>query len=195
MIPVTDLRKGATFEINGVPYIVLEYNHIKMGRGGATIRITTRNLESGAVEEKTFNNGGTVSGISTRKRKLQYLYSADSAAFMDPQSFEQIEIPLKVLGTDIQYLKEGSTADVLFWSFGDAQDKDDRPLGVDLPPNVTLTVKECDPGVKGNSASNFYKPATLENGLNVKVPLFIKAGDKIRVDTRTTMYVERVSGK
>lgn len=187
MIPVTDLRKGATFEINGIPYIVLEYNHIKMGRGGATIRITTRNLESGAVEEKTFNNGGNVSGISTRKRKLQYLYSADTAAFMDPHTYEQIELPLKVLGTDVAYLKEGQAVDVLFW--------DDRPMGIELPPNVTLTVTECDPGVKGNSASNFYKPATFENGLTSKVPLFIKVGDKVRVDTRTGTYVERVTGK
>jgi elongation factor P len=188
MIPVTDLRKGTTFEQNGVPYIVLEYSHIKMGRGGATIRITTRNLETGAVEEKTFNNGGSVSPITTRKRALQYLYLGDgAAAFMDPMTYEQIEIPQKVLGNDLAYLKEGQKVDVLFW--------EERPMGIELPPNVTLTVTECDPGVKGNSASNFYKPATFENGLTSKVPLFIKVGDKVRVDTRTGAYVERVAGK
>lgn len=185
MIPVTELRKGTTYEQNGVPYIVIEYHHIKMGRGGAVIRITTRNLETGAVEEKTFNNGGSVSPINTRKRKLQYLYSTDSAMFMDPLNFEQVEVSLKVLGTDVAYLKEGQAVDVLFW--------DERPLGVELPPNIILIVSEADPGVKGNSATNLYKPATLENGLQVKVPLFIKVGDRIRVDTRTGQYVERAS--
>lgn len=191
MIPVTDLRKGVTFEINGAPYIVLEYSHVKMGRGGATIRVTTRNLVSGAVEEKTFNNGASVEPVHTTKRKLQYLYSGDTASFMDTQTYEQIEIDKKVLGSDLNYLKEGQTVDVLFWSFDGAQDKDDKPLGVELPPNLTLAVTQCDPGVRGNSATNIYKPATLENGLQVKVPLFIKVGDKIRVDTRTGQYVER----
>ena len=194
MVPVTDLRKGATFEINGVPFIVLEYNHIKMGRGGATIRITTRNLESGAVEEKTFNNGASVEPIRTSRRKLQYLYSdGASSTFMDPNTYEQVEIAQKVLGSDIAYLKEGQAVDVMFWSFAGDQDKDDRPLGVELPANVILTVTEADPGVKGNSASNFYKGAVLENGLQVKVPLFIKVGERIRVDTRTGAYVERAS--
>lgn len=193
MIPVTDLRKGVTFEISGTPYLVLEYSHVKMGRGGATIRVTTRNLVSGAVEEKTFNNGASVEPIRTNKRKLQYLYSGDTVSFMDPTTFEQIEVDKKVLGTDINYLKEGQAVNVLFWSFDGAQDKEDQALGVELPPNLTLEVTQCDPGVKGNSATNIYKPATLENGLQVKVPLFIKVGDKIRVDTRTGAYVERAS--
>src|SRR5687768_12086330 len=113
MIPVTDLRKGATFQINGVPYVVIEYNHIKMGRGGATIRVTVRNLETGAVEERTFNNGSSVDRINTIKRKLQYLYSSDAAFFMDPQTYEQVEVSLKVLGTDLAYLKEGQAVDVM----------------------------------------------------------------------------------
>lgn len=183
MIPVTDLKKGVTFEMDGAPYKVVEYNHIKMGRGGATIRVSLRNLASGGVEEKTFNNGATVSPINTIKRKLQYLYEADNAVFMDPKTYEQVEIEKKTLGSDLGYLKEGQQVDVLFW--------DEKPLGIELPPNVTLAIAETDPGVKGNSASNFYKSAKLENGLMVKVPLFIKVGEKVRVDTRTGQYVER----
>lgn len=185
MIPVTDLRKGTTFEINGVPYVVLEYNHIKMGRGGATIRVSTKNLKDGSVEEKTFNNGASVEPITTIKKKLQFLYGGVLSMFMDPRSFEQVEISKDVIGKDIDYLKEGQIIDVLFW--------DEKPLGVELPPNVILIVSEADPGVKGNSATNIYKSVKLENGLTVKAPLFIKVGDKIRVDTRTGAYVERVA--
>jgi elongation factor P len=186
MIPVTDLRKGATFQIDGMPYKVLEYNHIKMGRGGATIRVITRNLKTGAVETKSFNNGSSFERITTAKRKLQYLYSdGTNAAFMDPRTYDQQEISLQILGSDIAYLQEGQEIDVMFW--------DDQALGVELPPNVVLKVAEADPGVKGNSATNIYKQVKMENGLIVKAPLFIKPGDKLRVDTRTGEYVERAS--
>lgn len=185
MIPVTDLRKGTTFEQGNQPFKVLEYNHIKMGRGGATIRVSVRNLQSGTVEEKTYNNGASVFSINTVKRRLQYLYGADNAVFMDPKTYEQIEISRDVLGREMAFLKEGENVDVLFW--------EDKALGIELAPKVTLTVVEADPGIKGNSASNFYKPAKLENGLTVKVPLFIKVGDEVRVDTRTGEYVERAS--
>lgn len=183
MIPVTDLRKGVTFEMDGEPYKVLEYHHIKIGRGGATIRVTLRNLATGSQEEKTFNNGASVEPINAIKRRLQYLYEGDNAVFMDPKTYEQVEIEKEAIEQELSFLKEGQQVDVLFW--------DEKPLGIELPPNVTLTITETDPGVKGNSASNFYKPAKLENGLQVKVPLFIKVGDKVRVDTRTGQYVER----
>lgn len=183
MIPVTDLRKGVTFEMDGAPYKVLEYHHIKVGRGGATIRVSVRNLATGSQEEKTFNNGASVEPINTIKRRLQYLYEADDAVFMDPKTYEQVEIAKDALANELSFLKEGQQVDVSFW--------DEKPLGVELPPNVTLAVTEADPGVKGNSTSNFYKPAKLENGLQVKVPLFVKVGDRVRVDTRTGAYVER----
>ena len=102
---------------------------------------------------------------------------------MDPVSYEQIEVPLSILGTDIYYVKEGGETDILFWG--------DRAMSVDLPPKVTLKVIDCDPGVKGNSASNFLKSAKLENGLDVKVPLFIEVGEKLKIDTRSGEYVER----
>ncbi len=188
MIPVTELRSGATFEISGTPYQVTKYEHVKVGRGNATIRITGRNLRTGGSEEKTFNSGATVEPILTTKRQLQYLY-ADSANafFMDPKTYEQVEVGKKVLGEAVSFLQEGQAVSVLFW--------EDDALSVDIPPSVVLKVSETGPGVKGNSATNIYKPATLENGLAVKVPLFINIGDKVKVDTRTGEYAERVSNK
>lgn len=184
MIPVTELRAGRTFQIDGTPYLVLKYTHKKLGRGGAIVRVSARNLKNGAIEEKTFGSGSTVERITTAKRKLQYLYQdADSAFFMDPKTYEQVEIAKKVLGTSLEFLKEGQGADVLFW--------DETALSVEIAPKVTLAVSETGPGIKGNSATNIYKPATLENGLKIKVPLFIKAGDRVVVDTRTGEYVER----
>jgi elongation factor P len=184
MINSTDLRAGVAFLQNGKPYQVIKYSLIKMGRGGAVVKVAARNLESGSIEEKSFSSNVTVDEVSTSKKRLQYLYKdSASATFMDPKTYEQIEIPLGVLANDIQYLKEGESVDVLLW--------DEKPLSVILSPSVILEVTECDPGVKGNSATNIYKPATLENGLKLKVPLFIKVGDKIKVDTRNGEYVER----
>ena len=110
---------------------------------------------------------------------------------MDPKTYEQVEVSRKVVGEQLAFLREGQEVDLLFWSGGEGGEKDE-PFGVDLPPKVTLAVIETDPGVKGNSATNIYKQAILENGLAVKVPLFIKTGDKVRVDTRTGEYIERV---
>lgn len=190
MIRATDLKNGTTFLHYGKPYQVIKYSLIKMGRGGAVVKVNARNLESGSVTEMSYSSNNTVEEADVSKRKLQYLYKdAQSAVFMDGVSFEQVEIPLKVLGDDILYCKEGEPLDVLFWSLGEARDK---ALSVVLPPKVNLKVVETDPGVRGNSASNIYKPAVLENGLTVKVPLFIKVNDEVRVDTRTGEYVERV---
>jgi elongation factor P len=185
MINSTDLKNGVTFLANDKPYKVLKYTFIKVGRGGATVRVTAKNLESGATEEKTFSSNVKVDSINTFKRRLQFLYSDGiNATFMDPATYEQTEIPEKIIKEELPYIKEGENVDVLFW--------DQKPLSVDIPPKVVLQVTDTAPGVKGNTASNMYKPATLENGLQVKVPLFIKEGEKIRVDTRTGEYVERV---
>ena len=191
MLSATELRAGRTFQIDSTPYQVLKYEHIKMGRGGATVRISVRNLRTGGVEEKTFSTSATVEEIATAKRRLQYLYAdGNNAVFMDPKNYEQVEVSRKVVGEQLAFLREVQEVDLLFWSGGLGGEKDE-PLGIDLPPKVTLTVLETDPGVKGNSATNIYKQATLENGLALKVPLFIKTGDKVRVDTRTGEYVER----
>ena len=186
MITATDLKNGTTFLSDGKPYKVAKYTHTKMGRGGATVRVSARNLETGDIVEKTFDAGNKVDEIETTKKRMQYLYNdGEKASFMDPASYEQVEIDLEVLGDLITFVKEGSEVDVLFW--------DGRALAVDIAPKVTLVVAETDPGVKGNSASNVYKAAKLENGLSLKVPLFIKIGDKVRIDTRTGEYVERAN--
>ncbi len=184
MVNSTDLRAGVTFLHDGKPYQVLKYNLIKMGRGGATVKVLVRNLETGATVEKAFSSNVSVEEVQTLKSRLQYLYKDGvNLVFMDPKNYEQVEIPAKVLGEQIHFIKEGDNIDVLFWG--------DKPLSVDLAPNVVLTVSETDPGVKGNSATNIYKSAILENGLKVRVPLFINIGDKVKVDTRTGEYVER----
>jgi len=185
MITVQDLKSGTTFKMDGQPFIVLKYEHIKLGRGTATIKVRVKNLLTGSTLDKTFINSAKVEEISTNRRVLQYLYQDGSLyVFMDPKTYEQISLSGSVLEESVKYLKEGLTVNVLFW--------DERALGIDLPPKMEFTVATTDPGVKGNSATNVYKPAVLENGLSLKIPLFINVGDKIRVDTRTGEYVERV---
>lgn len=185
MIVATDLRAGATFLLDGKPYLVVKYTHSKIARGGGTVKLSVRNLVSGKLKEKTLNSNAKVDDIETVKKPLQFLYKdASNAVFIDGKSYEQVEIPLSIIKNDLPFVKEGENVDILFW--------DDKPLSVEIPPKVDLAVEETAPGVKGDSATNIFKPATLENGLKVKVPLFIKAGDKVRVDTRTGKYVERV---
>ena len=172
------------------PYQVIKYNLIKLGRGSAYVKITARNLETGGIDEISYQSNASVDEVNTYKKKLQYLYKdASSIVFMDPETYEQVEIDASVLDGQEVFLKEGDSADVLFWSLDSARDK---VLTVELPPKVVLEVRQTDPGVKGNSATNIYKPAILENGLKVKVPLFIKAGDWVSIDTRTGDYTEKV---
>lgn len=183
-INATDLRAGIAFLYEGKPFKVTKYNLIKMGRGGATVRVNCINIENGANIEHAFSSNLSFERIELLKKKLQYLYKDGKVAtFMNPMSYDQVEVPLSILGSDIYYIKEGEEVNILFWN--------DRAMSVDLSPKVTLEVVDCDPGVKGNSASNFLKSAKLENGLDVKVPLFIEVGEKIKVDTRSGEYVER----
>lgn len=183
MISVNDLRNGVIYEEDGNLLQVLNFEHIKMGRGSANIKVKVKNLRTGSITEKSFINGAKVQDVQVLKKELQYLYQDDSGAyFMNPTTFDQITIPLAVV-SGAQFLKEGETYPISF--FGD------EPLEVVLPPKVELQVTETAPGVKGNSASNVFKEAILENGITVKVPLFINVGDKVRVDTRTGAYTER----
>lgn len=184
MVEATALKTGKTFAMDGTPYLVVKYEIQKIARGGGTVKLQVRNLSNGQLEHKTMNSSVKLQEISTNKRPLQFLYADDSeVSFMDPSNFEQVEIPASLVKEQLPYIKEGETVNVLFW--------DEKALSVDIAPKVTLEVTETAPGVKGNSATNVYKPAMLENGLEVKVPLFIKTGEKIRVDTRTGEYVER----
>ncbi len=183
-INATSLKAGIAFIYEGKPFKVTKYQLIKMGRGGATVRVNCINLKNGANVEHAFSSNLSFELITLNKKKLQYLYKDEKIVyFMNNENYEQIEVPIAILGTDVNFIKEGGECDILFWG--------DRAMSVDLPPKINLKVIDCDPGVKGNTASNYLKSATMENGLMVKVPLFIKVGETIRVDTRTGDYVER----
>lgn len=183
MISVTDLRAGTTFEESGQLLVVISYEHIKMGRGSANIKVKVRNIKSGAVTEKSFVNGAKVQNISVQKKDLQYLYKdSNNAFFMDPGTFEQIEAPLAVI-PDHAYLKEGDSFTLSFYN--------GQVLSVLIPAKMVFKVVETGPSVKGNSATNVFKDAVLDNGVKTKVPLFIDIGDKIMLDTRSGSYTQK----
>lgn len=185
MISVTELRAGTTYEEDGQFLTVLSYEHIKMGRGSANIKVKVRNLKTGATVEKSYINGAKVQPAAVVKKEMQYLYKDDSDVyFMNPQTYEQVNIPLDLV-PDHQFLKEGEIFPLSFL--------EGKPLSVLLPPKMVFKVVETAPGAKGNSATNVFKEATLENGIKTRVPLFIKVGESIRVDTRTGAYSEKAS--
>jgi elongation factor P len=183
MISVTDLRAGTTFEENGQLLLVISYEHIKMGRGSANIKVKVRNIKSGTIMEKSFINGARVQDVHLLKQDMQFLYKDDTSAyFMHPETYEQVVIPLSLI-PDHMYLKDGETFNVSFY--------EGSPLSVSLPPKMAFAVVETGPSVKGNTTTNVFKDAVLENNIKTKVPLFINVGDKIRVDTRTGSYTEK----
>ena len=183
MIPVTALRPGVTFEEHGDIFEVLTYNNMHLRKTSSVVQVKVRSLRRGATTEKSFSSNGQVTPVKIEKKELQYLYKDyDSSYFMDPQSFEQINVPTKNLQGS-NYLKEGENVTISF--------HDQEALSMILPPKVKLKVTDTNPGVKGNSATNVYKDATLENGLTTKVPLFINIGDEIVVDTRDGSYTNR----
>jgi elongation factor P len=183
-IPVNELRSGAVFQDSTGVWQVESFEHIKMGRGSATIKVKARNLRSGAIAERSFISGNKVEEAEFDKRRAQYLYKDEQNAYlMDPQSFDQFQIGLAKALDLPKFIKEGNEVEVLFVE-GEA-------VAVELPKNVILTVTDADPGERGNSASNFLKSCTVETGISVQVPLFVKPGDKIKVDTRTGEYLER----
>lgn len=183
MIGVTELRAGTAYEEDGQFFTVLSYEHIKMGRGSANIKVKVKNLKTGSIVDKSYINGAKVHDIHVVKKEMQYLYKDDDAVyFMDSATFEQVSIPLKIVPEHI-YLKEGESFVVSFLN--------NDPLTVLLPPKMTFEVVETAPGAKGNSATNVFKEAILENGMKTKVPLFINTGERIRVDTRTGAYSEK----
>ena len=183
MISVTQLRNGTVFEENGEIFQVLSYEHIKMGRGSANIKVKAKDLRSGATLNKSVISGARVNNIRLDKKDLQFLYKdLESAYFMDPNSFEQVGISLdKLLGHE--FLKTGENFSLSFYN--------NEPLSLNLPSKIKLVVEETGPSVRGNSATNVFKDAILENGIKTKAPLFIKTGDAIYIDTRTGAYSEK----
>lgn len=185
MISVTKLRSGSTFEMDDVPYRTVEYKHTHLSRGSGTIRLKARDLSTGRLKTLTFKSGDQVQDIDVERRNLQYLYEDGSSLyFMDPRSFEQVEMSKDVAGESAKFLKEGSNVFILFW--------EESALEIDLPPKIEVGIVECAPGEKGNSASNVYKDAIAEGGIKLRVPLFVNVGDRVRIDTRTGEYAERV---
>jgi elongation factor P len=184
MINVNQLRNGTAFSLDGQPYLVLKYEFSKRGRGNAVIKVKAKNLVTGAVVEKGWNSGNSVEDINLERKKMQYLYAdANNCVFMDPVSFEQVEIDNELIAGQKPYLTDGLEVLVLFWQ--------DKALSLELPPKLVFTVKETGPGEKGNTVANIYKPAVLNNGLNIKIPLFVQQGEAIMVDTRDGTYVSR----
>ena len=184
MISSTDFRTGLTIEIDNSVWQIVEFQHVKPGKGAAFVRTKMKNVETGAVVERTFNPNEKMPPARLDTRNMQYLYESDGMyTFMDMDSYEQIELSKDQLGDALNYLKEEMEVSV--------QSFKDRIIGVNLPNAVVLEVTECEPSVKGNTATGATKMATVETGYQVKVPLFVNEGDKLRIDTRTGAYIER----
>lgn len=186
MLGITDLKVGTFFEYNGAPHQVLGAEHSKMGRGGAVMRTRMRNLQTGAVYEKTFQGSDSFEEADVSRRKGQFLYADDSGAtFMEAETFEQYTLSPEKTKDVVKFLKEGSVSDLVIY--------ESSLLAVELPAKVDLQVAYTEPGFKGDTQSTVTKPAKLETGLEVQVPLFIKQGEIVRVSTQTGQYVERVN--
>jgi elongation factor P len=184
MISVTDLRNGTKVELDGALWECLEYQHQKIGRGGAKVVAKFRNLDTGSIVERTFNSGEKLQDIFIDYRTMQYLYSdGDTYTFMDTETYEQPTLSRRQIGDGARYLKENLEVTVDYYQ--------GRPLKVTLPNVVELKIVETDPGMKGDTVSGGSKPAKVESGASVQVPLFIDQGEVIRVDTRTGEYLGR----
>ncbi len=185
MISSNDFRPGVVVTLDGDLYAIVQSQHVKRGRGSAYVRAKVRNLKTGAITERTFNAGERVPHAFLERREMQYLYHQDGDyVFMDQQSYEQVTLNAELLGDATSYLKDNTVVTVVHF--------EDRPIAVDLPNSVDLTVVEAAPGIRGDTASGGSKPARLETGATVQVPLFVEVGEVIRVDTRTGEYLERV---
>ncbi len=179
-------RKGLKIEIAGEPLTIVDFQHVKPGKGGAFVRTKMKSLITGNTLEKTFRSGEKVDVPNLEEKNMSFLYQDDTGYwFMDSQTYEQMNLKEENVSEAIGYLKENIEVGILFHN--------DKPIGIDLPMFMELAVTETDPGVRGNTASGGSKPAKLETGKTIQVPLFINEGDTVKVDTRTDEYIERVS--
>lgn len=189
MISATKLRTGVTFEDNGEPWRVVGYQHVHLSRGSGNVKLSVVNLRNGRVTKKTLKSSDQVGEIDVDRKKLQYLYREDDDyLFMDPVDFIQVELKTRVLKKSGQFIKEGEEYFVLMWNRGD---KGVEVLDLDLPIKMKFKVLEADPGVRGDTVGTVYKDCSLDNGMKVRVPGFIKKGDVVLIDTRSGEYVER----
>jgi elongation factor P len=183
-VSTNDLKNGMTLDLDGTLFQVMEFQHVKPGKGGAFVRTKLRNVRTGAVTERTFNAGVKVGLAIVERKEMQYLYpDGEDLVFMDLDTYEQIHVPGGIVGGARNYLVEGST--------GLVATHDGVPISVDLPASIVLRIARTDPGVKGDTRTGAMKPATLETGLVVQVPLFVEEGERVKVDTRTGAYIER----
>ncbi len=185
MISTNQFKNGSHIEIDGQVFRIVEFQHVKPGKGPAFVRSKLKSLSSGGLIDKTFRAGEKVRPVRTETRRMQYLYtSGDEAVLMDMSDFDQITLPKEVAGDALDWIVPNDEVDVLF--------VDDQPGDVQVPSAIEMEVKETDPGVRGDTVSGGgNKPATLESGVTVQVPLFVNVGDRVRVDTRTREYVGR----
>ncbi len=185
VIDTSEFRKGLKIEIDGEPFEIVEFQHVKPGKGSAFVRTSIRSLTSGRVLQPTFKSGDKVGRPDIEEKEMQYLYKqGDDYYFMDNKTYDQTFLGEKVLGEQKSFLKENVNASVLFFN--------GKALGVSLPNSVDLKVVKCDPGARGDTVSGATKPAVLETGYQVNVPLFINEGDVLKIDTRDGKYLTRV---
>jgi elongation factor P len=185
MISTNQFKNGSHIELDGQVFRIVEFQHVKPGKGGAFVRSKLKNLNSGSVIDKTFRAGEKVRPVRTETRRMQYLYeSGDEAVMMDMRDYDQVQLPKAVAGEALDWILPNDEVDVLF--------VDGRPGDVQVPSAIEMEVKQTEPGVRGDTASGGgSKPAVLESGVTVNVPLFVNVGDRVRVDTRTREYVSR----
>jgi elongation factor P len=186
VIDTSEFRKGLKIEVDGEPFEIVEFQHVKPGKGSAFVRTAIRSLLSGRVLQPTFKSGDKVGKPDIDDREMQYLYKqGDDYYFMDTRNYEQTFVNEKVLADSKNFLKENVNASILFYN--------GKAIGVSLPNSVDLKVAKCDPGIRGDTVSGAMKPATLETGYEVQVPLFINEGDILKIDTRDGKYLTRVA--
>ncbi|MBD7935895.1 MULTISPECIES: elongation factor P [Cytobacillus] len=184
MISVNDFKTGLTIEVDNGIWRVMDFQHVKPGKGAAFVRSKLRNLRTGAIQEKTFRAGEKVAKAQIDNRKMQYLYAnGDQHVFMDTESYDQIELSADAIEYELKFLKENMEVSIILYQ--------SETLGVELPNTVVLEVTETEPGIKGDTASGGTKPAILETGLSVQVPFFVNQGDKLIVNTTDASYVSR----
>ncbi|MBW1884290.1 MAG: elongation factor P [Deltaproteobacteria bacterium] len=185
-LDTSDFRNGLKIDLDGSPYVITYFQHVKPGKGGAFVRTKVKNLLNGKSVDKTFRSGEKLKEADVEERTMQYLYKdGEDRIFMDSKNYDQIPITDDVIGDNAKFLLENAEVDVLFWK--------GNPVNIELPSFVEVVITQSDPGVKGDTSSGATKPATLETGAVIQVPLFLKEGEKVRVDTRTGEYCERVN--
>ncbi|KRM18772.1 protein translation elongation factor P [Ligilactobacillus hayakitensis DSM 18933 = JCM 14209] len=186
MISVNDFKNGLTIEVDGELWRVVEFQHVKPGKGSAFVRSKLKNLRTGAVQEKTFRAGEKVNQAQIDRKKMQYLYAdGDNYVFMDTNTYEQLELPSAQIQEELKYLKENMVVSIIMFGA--------ETLGVELPNTVDLEVKETEPGIKGDTQSGGSKPATMETGLVVQVPFFVNEGDMLTINTVDGTYISRAN--